>query len=229
MAFCRNRSICPVRMSQTGRNVTSAPWAYSEEPWMLTVRIVLAAAVVAASCASCADRTGAATPTNSAKPSESIAASPTQVVPPYLSSYTAEERATYVAALRAHAAFVEQDRKFAAVGKTTQRAAAFYRRNSIDWVSDWASLAQLANNHVIVRGRTIVKWVRPVTVQVDGAGADVVVLRRCVDSSGLAVTQNGKPLAQPNLKEPHVFRVRLEKRAAETWWRVGTAKQGAPC
>ncbi len=196
---------------------------------MSTVRIVLATAIVATSCASCADRTGAATSGNSATPAASISASPTQAVPPYLASYTSEERAAYDAALTAHTAFVEQDRQFAAAGKTTQRAAAFYRRNSIDWVSDWAILAQLANNHVIVKGRTIVKWVRPVTVQVDGAGADVVVLRRCVDSSGLAVTQNGKPLAQPNLKEPHVFRVRLEKRAAETWWRIGTAKQGAPC
>lgn len=196
---------------------------------MSTVRILLATAIVVAACASCADGTGAATPSNSAKPSASVSALPTQAVPPYLASYSPEERAAYAAALMAHAAFVEQDRKFAAAGKTTQRAASFYRRNSIDWVSDWASLAQLANNHVIVRGRTIVKWVRPVTVQVDGAGADVVVLRRCVDSSGLAVTQNGKPLAQPNLKQPHVFRVRLEKRAAETWWRVGTAKQGAPC
>lgn len=196
---------------------------------MSTVRILLATAIVVASCAACSGSTRDATPSESSKSSTAISAAPTPSVPAYLASYSTDQRAAYDAALTAHAAFVEQDRKFAAVGKTTQRAATFYRRNSIDWVSDWASLAQLANNHVIVRGRTIVKWVRPVTVQVDGAGADVVVLRRCVDSSGLAVTQNGKPLAQPNLKEPHVFRVRLEKRAAETWWRVGTAKQGAPC
>lgn len=229
MAFCRDRSIRTVRMLQTGRNVTSAPWAYSEEPWMSTVRIVLATAILVASCASCADSTGAATPDNSAKPSATTSVSPTHAAPPYLASYTSAERAAYDAALTAHAAFVEQDRQFAAAGKPTQRAAAFYRRNSIDWVNDWASLAQLANNHVIVRGRTIVKWVRPLTIEVGDPGAEVVVLRRCVDSSGLVVTQNGKPLGQPNLKEPHVFRVRLEKRATETWWRVGTAKQGAPC
>ena len=150
-------------------------------------------------------------------------------MPPYLASYTSGEQRAYADALKAHSAFVERDRQFAAAGKTTKRAAAFYRQNSIDWVSDWASLAQLANNHVIVTGRTTVKWVRPVSIELDGNGADVVVLRRCVDSSGLVVTQNGERLEQPNLKVPHVFRVRLEKRAAETWWRVGTAKPGAPC
>lgn len=196
---------------------------------MSTVRTLFAVAILVAACAACSGTAGKATPSDFPKPSTSISTSPTPSVPPYLAAFTAEERGAYDNALKAHSAFVEQDRQFAAAGKTTKRAAAFYRRNSIDWVSDWASLAQLANNHVIVTGRTTVKWVRPVSIELDGNGADVVVLRRCVDSSSLVVTQNGDGLEQPNLKVPHVFRVRLEKRAAETWWRVGTAKPGAPC
>jgi hypothetical protein len=124
---------------------------------------------------------------------------------------------------------VEQDRQFAAEGKLTQRAATYYRHNSIDWVSDWASLAQLANNHAVVTGRAVVKWIRPVSIVVSGTGSDTVTIRKCVDSSGLRVTQMGKAQRQPNLIHPHVFTVRIEKHATETWWRVGNAQQGASC
>ena len=195
---------------------------------MRSARLLLAVTLLVVSCPSCSRGSGGTEPDGSPTGSTSTpSASPS--VPPYLASYSVEQRHAYDAALAAHSAFVEQDRQFAAVGKTTKQAAAYYRRNSIDWVADWATLAQLANNGVTVTGRTTVKWVRPVSIDLDGLSADVIVLRRCVDSSGLVVSQDGKRLEQPNLKIPHVFRIRLEKRAGETWWRVGTAKPGAPC
>lgn len=230
MAPRRICSIRPVRISQIGRNVTRAPWTYSEEPWMSTVRIVLATAIVATSCASCADRTGAATSGNSATPAASIAASPTQAVPPYLASYTAEERAAYSDALAAEDAFDTSNARFLAKGKTLKAASDFYHRYSIDWVQDWTNLAELANNHVTVTGKASVVWVRPLQIDLaTKSGLSVVVLRRCVDSSKVAVTQNGHPVAQPHLDKRHVLRVRMEKRTGEAWWRSGIAERGAAC
>ena len=62
-----------------------------------------------------------------------------------------------------------------------------------------------------------------------GPRGDVIVLRRCLDESGRVVTQDGKKLDQPQFKKPHIYTVRLEKRAGEDWWRSGIAEQGKPC
>ena len=213
--------------AKVGRSVTAAPCADSEEPGMPRIRLFLAVTLLVLSCASCSRDPGPSRP-NSRPSMPTVSSSPTPTIPPYLASYDSGQRSAYDEALRAHSAFVEHDRQFAAAGKTTKEAAAFYRHNSIDWVSDWAALSQLANNHVTVTGSTIVKWVRPVSIDLEGTGPDVVVLNRCVDSANLVVTQAGKKLDQPNLKVPHVFRVRVEKRSAETWWRVSMASSWSP-
>lgn len=188
---------------------------------MSAVRMFLVVAILVASCASCS---GKATSGNSPGPSTSSSTSATPSVPPYLASYTADERQAYADAVAAYATYVERNNRLLAKGKTTVGASDFYHRYSTDWATAWANLAQLANNHVTVRGHTTVTWVRPISVKLKGQGA-TVELRRCLDESALVVTQSGEPLAQPNLQKPHVYRVRLELRSAETWWRSGSAKR----
>lgn len=197
---------------------------------MSTVRTAFAVAILVASSASCSDSNGQTTPSNSPKPSTSISASPTPSVPPYLAAYTADERRAYADALVAEEAFDVRNARYLAKGQTLRAASDFYHRYSIDWVQDWTNLAELANNNVTVTGNASVVRVRPLRINLaTTGGVDVVVLRRCVDSSKLVVTQNGEPLAQPHLDKRHVVRVRMEKRTAETWWRSGIAEQGPAC
>jgi hypothetical protein len=146
-----------------------------------------------------------------------------------LNGYNAKQRNAYGAALAAQAAFDRRNARILAAGRTTKAASVFYHRYSIDWVSDWSSLAQLANNHVTVTGRSKVRWARPISIRLPGSGAAVVVLRRCVDQSQMVVTQNGTQLPQPGLKRPRIYKVRLEHRQGEGWWRSGVSQKGSPC
>jgi hypothetical protein len=189
---------------------------------------LVVATLAAAFCAACSGSTTSPPPTSSPQPSASSSAT-TPPVPPYLAAYSEAEREAYGDAVAAYSQFVEADQRFAAAGKTSKDAARFYRRHSIDWVRDWATLAQLANNGVTITGAAATVWLRPADIALNSGGGDVVVLRRCVDSSGLVVMQNGQEIEQPNLKEPHVFRVRIERNGPETWWRTGAARQGKPC
>lgn len=189
----------------------------------------LAVTLLMVLCAACSGNADVAEPSSSPEPTTSApptSASPT--VPPYLEAYSADERTAYAEAVAAYEAYVQRNNRFLAKGETTTEASDFYHRFSTDWVAAWANLAQLANNHVTVTGSTTVKRVRPAKIELASAKA-VVVLLRCLDESKLVVAQNGQPLDQPNLKEPHVYRVRVEKRAGETWWRSGIAEQGKPC
>jgi hypothetical protein len=197
---------------------------------MFFSRVVLAT-FIAALCAGCGTGHDDSTLPS---PSTGASTSPTQTpsrdtVPAYLKAYSVKQRKAYGAALSAQDAFDRRNARILAAGKTTKAASVFYHRYSIDWVSDWSSLAQLANNHVTVTGQTKVRWARPISIRLPGSGTSVVVLRRCVDQSHVVVSQNGSQLPQPELKRPRIYRVRLEQRNGEEWWRSGVAKKGSPC
>ncbi|MGE0170446.1 hypothetical protein [Nocardioides sp.] len=131
--------------------------------------------------------------------------------------------------MAAYTQFVDADQRFVAAGKTTNEAASFYRRRSIDWVHYWATLAQLGQGGVTISGETVTVWMRPEDVTVGSTGNYVVLLRRWVDASALVVKQDGREVEQPNLQKPHVLHIRLERRQSETWWRVGSPRQCKPC
>jgi hypothetical protein len=189
------------------------------------LRYLVIASVLVMACAACDGTTdGAEPPTSPA----STAPSSSQSVPGYLERYSPEERAAYDDAVAAYTKYVARDDRLLAEGETTRAASRFYRRYSIDWVSNWASLGQLANNDVTVRGHAKVIWTRPKEIALE-ASPDVVVLRQCLDQANVVVVQGGQKLEQPQFKTPHVFQVRLEKRADESWWRAGSAAQGAQC
>lgn len=229
MSCARNVLRCSGRLPKVGRSVTSAPCADSGELGM--PRTLFVASILMVACAACGGNDDAADPTETPLPTTSAHSTPTSpspTIPTYLETYGADDRAAYADAVTAYSKFLKTNAGFIARGHTTKDASAFYHRFSIDWVSAWANLAQLANNHVTVTGTTTVKWVRPVSIAV-GQKKTAVVLRRCLDESAVVVTQNGKKLDQPNLKAPHVYRVRLEKRVGETWWRAGSAGQGKKC
>ena len=199
---------------------------------MPRVGVVLVATVLVLSCAGCSREPdgpigGKPKPSTTSSATSSLTASPT--VPADLVKYTPEEQAAYEAALAAYGDFTKHNTRFLAKGQTTKTASRFYHRYSIDWVEAWANLAQLANNGVRVTGATTVVWFHPKRIAVGPDGSAEVVLRRCLDESDVVVTQDGKPRAQPNLKEPHVYRVSLERKSTETWWRSGSAKQGPRC
>lgn len=130
--------------------------------------------------------------------------------------------------MSAYDAYIRRNNRLLAKGKATTDAIDFYRRYSADWMAAWDSLGQLADNNVTVTGPTTVNWVRPVKVTL-GVGRTTVLMRRCLDTSKVVVTQNGRPLDQPHLEKPHVYRVRMEKSAEENWWRASAAEQGPPC
>lgn len=182
-------------------------------------------------CASCSQTTADPDPsppsTSSSTPT--VSPTPTPTLPAYLAKYTPEERKAYAEAIANYSRFLRRNSEFLAAGATTKQANKFYRRYSIDWVVSWANLAQLANNNVKVHGTARELWVRPAEIELKPSGRAVVSLRRCLDEHEIVVRQNGKRLPQPQLKVPHVYRVALEKRVGETWWRSGVAEQGSPC
>lgn len=200
---------------------------------MLRSRLVLTTFLLIV-CAGCSDDDPAASPASDpqstpASSSTPISSAPTSSVPPELAGYGEHERAAYVAAIPEYDAFVKRNEKFYAAGRTTVGAKKFYQRYAIDWSTSWGDLAQVANNNATVTGTTKTVWTKPSSIKLGAPTGDVIVLTRCLDESGRIVTQNGRTVEQPQLKVPHVYTVRLEKRPGESWWRSGIAEQGRTC
>jgi hypothetical protein len=196
---------------------------------MFSSRVVLLG-LLATLCAACAAGNGDSSLSAPQRTQTSSPTSPSRdAVPSYLQTYSAEQRTAYAAAVASEAAFDRRNARILAAGKTTKAASAFYHRYSIDWASDWSSLAELANNNATVTGRTKIRWTRPIAIHLPGNGTSVVVLRRCLDQSNLVVTQNGHQLAQPQLKRPRAYKLRLVRRQGEDWWRSGISANGSPC
>jgi hypothetical protein len=207
---------------------TARPSFYSEKgPGILRPRVALATFLVVA-CAACGS--------NSVDPAPVITTSPSMTaptkassVPPELAGFTAQQRTAFEQALAAYDSFVKRSDGFYSDAQTSVAAKNFYQRMSIDWATAWSNLAQAADNHITVSGPTRVLWTRPVRIRLGTMTGDSITIHRCVDESRWVVTQNGKKLAQPELKSPHVYAVQLEKRRGETWWRSGEPTQGATC
>ena len=194
--------------------------------------VLIVGTVLVLTCASCsqdADGPNLGKPTTTTASPSTSPSLPSPTVPADLVKYAPEERAAYQAAVTAYDDFTTRNARFLAKGKTTKPASRFYHRYSIDWVEAWANLAQLTNNGVRVYGATTIVWVHPKRITVGTDGSADVVLRRCLDESGLVVSQGGKPLAQPQLKYPHIYRVSLARKSSEAWWRSGVARQGPRC
>ena len=199
---------------------------------MLRSRLVLAT-FVAVACAGCNANdsvpTSAATPTSTGEPTAQAPSDPATSVPPELAGYSDQERAAYQTAVAEYDTFVNRNDKFYAAGRTTVAAKNFYQHYAIDWSTAWGDLAEVANNEIKVTGSTKTVWTRPKSIKLDSPKGDVIDLRRCLDESGRIVTQNGRTVPQPQLRNPHVYTVRLNMRRGESWWRVGVVEQGRTC
>lgn len=219
----------PVALSRDRRSLPKLPSAHSEEPGMPRVRGLLVVTFLVASCASCsgsADSPAAETPTGTTTIAPS---SPTPTVPSGLATYSADERAAFTAAVSALHHFSTVNDRFLGQGELTKHQADFYRRNSLDWVADWANLSQFVNKKITFDGRPNEVWLRPVSIDLAAKDGYAVEVKRCLDQSGLRVFANGKKIPEPQLKVPHVYRVSVVKRSSETWWRIGQPKQGSTC
>jgi hypothetical protein len=146
-----------------------------------------------------------------------------------LATYSPDERAAFTVAIAALHRFVTTSDQFLGQGKLTKRQAAFYRRNSINWVDDWANLSQFVHKQVTYKGTPKEVWLRPVSIELTSKDGQVVEVKRCLDQSNLRVFAAGKRVPQPQLKVPHVYRISIIKKPSETWWRTGLPKQGATC
>lgn len=192
------------------------------------LRLLAVGMFTAVLCVACG---GGADPGSPQSPSS--AASVPSVESPAVSSdlagYKARQRVAYEAAVAAYSAFVKRNDRFYAVGKTTVAAKNFYQRYAISWATAWGNLAQTANNDVTVSGPTTTVWTKPMSIGLGKSNGDKITIKRCLDESKRVVRQNGKVVAQPQLKTPHIYVVRLQKRSGESWWRSGEPKQGATC
>ena len=115
---------------------------------MPRVGVVLVATVLVLSCAGCSREPdgplgGKPTPSTTSSATSSPTASPT--VPPDLVKYTPEERAAFETPLPAYVDFSRRTTDSWRSGSRRRRSQPFYHKHSIDWVEDWANLAQLAN------------------------------------------------------------------------------------
>ena len=217
------------RFRRFGRTVgCSAPCANSEELGVLRSRLVLATFLVV-TCAACSQNEASPAPSGSPDPTTSAPSAPTSTIPPELAGYSEDEQAAYEAAVTEYDAFTERNDMFYAAGETTIEAKTFYQRHAVDWSTAWGNLAQVANNNVTVTGTTKTLWTKPRSIELETAGGDVIVVRRCLDESGRVVTQDGKELEQPQFKDPHIYTIRLERRPSEDRWRSGVAEQGHTC
>lgn len=195
---------------------------------MLRSRIVLATFLMG-TCAACGHGEADPSPAVGRSPSTSAPSTSMPSIPPELQGYTTSQRAAYEAAVKAYAKFVRYDDHLYAVGKTTVGAKDFYQRYSIDWATAWANLAQVENNKVTVTGPTKVLWSKPVSIDLGKSPGDVIVLQRCLDETKRVVKQDGKRVAQPQLKKAHLYTVRLQKNTGESRWRAGEPEQGSTC
>jgi hypothetical protein len=223
-----------IQVGQAGRHGRSVAASTSvranSEAAVLRSRLVLATFVMV-TCAACSHNKAASpAPSPSPDPSTSAPSAPTSSISPELAGYNEIQRAAYKTAVNQYDAFTKRNDKFYAVGQTTGAAKKFYQRFAVDWSTAWGNLGQVANNKVTVSGATKTVWTKPRLIEVGGSSkGDVIVLRRCLDESGRVVTQNGKKLDQPQLENPHIYAVRLEKHPGENWWRSGIAEQGQTC
>lgn len=196
---------------------------------MPRLRISLATLVLLA-CAACS---GSADEAPISRPLESsLSSAPTATpssLPPELAGYSLPEREAFEAAVVALHRFSRASDRFIDQGRLTRPQAAYFRRNSINWVDDWAGLAQLVNGRITMRGDTREKWVRPLRVDLAAGDSEVVVIRRCLDQTSVRVFAEGKRVPQPQLKTPRVYRVTMLKKQSEQWWRTGLPKQGSRC
>jgi hypothetical protein len=197
------RTLRSLAISGVGRSLLGAARAYSREPGMPRVGATLAVTV--------------------------SSPSPSPSVPPDLAAYSFDERAAYVASVAALRRFSTVNDRFSAQGKLTKQQARFYRRYSIDWVGNWASQAQLVDNKITVTGEVREVWIRPVDIDLTAGRSQTVVLRRCLDQTQVRVFADRRPVPQPQLRVPHVYRLSMVKRPTEDWWRTGLPKQGDRC
>lgn len=192
------------------------------------IAIAVLGLVAVAGCSD-GDEAPDALPSFTGSPSKSPSASSSPSIPPYLEKYTPAERASYAEASAAYDEFIEREAEFAAAGRTTVKAKDFYQKYSLDWATSWGSFAYLANLGVRIFGVPETVSERPTQITLEAAKGQVVVVRRCLDSRDLKVTQNGKPSKQPQLQQRRTVTVELVQREREDWWRAGVAKQGKPC
>ncbi|MEO5652467.1 MAG: hypothetical protein ABIN79_09040 [Marmoricola sp.] len=194
--------------------------------------VLIVGTVLVLTCASCsqdADGPNLGKPTTTTASPSTSPSLPSPTVPADLVKYAPEERAAYAGAVAALRTFSAVSDRFVAQGRLTKDQAAFYRRNSIDWVQDWANLAQLVNERITFKGEPKELWLRPASIDLAAKGGQRVVLRRCLDQRRLRVFADGKAVPQPQLKVPHVYRVTMIKKGAEAKWRTGIPRQGPKC
>ena len=214
-------------------SMSSITVADSEEPSMLR-SLTVVAFLVALSCAGCTGQADEPAPTvspSSAAPTITPSTTPTTTpsAEPTLEGYSEEEAAAYEAAVLAYDRFAKRSDRLYEEGATTNAAKEFFQRFSIDWSRAWGDLAQIANSGVTVAGSTKTVSTKPESIELDTKAGDVVVLRRCLDESGRVVTQGGEEIDQPQLQQPHIYTVRMERRPRESRWRSGVAEQEGTC
>lgn len=192
--------------------------------------LISLATLVLLACAACGRSSGEA-PTSRRLESAPSSASPapSSSVSPELAGYTLPEREAFEAALVALHRFSRASDGFISQGRLTRSQATYFRRNSINWVDDWAGLAQLVNGRITMRGDTREEWARPSRVDLSAAVGEVVVIRRCLDQTSVRVFADGKRVPQPQLRTPRVYQVKMLKKQSEQWWRTGLPRQGSRC
>jgi hypothetical protein len=196
---------------------------------MRRLRGALAVSLLVVSCAGCSENAGEAKPPNLPESSTMTQSSPSSPVPSARAKYSAAQRAALTDAVDALHRFTRINDRFLKQGVLTKRQAAFYRKNSTNWVDDWANLSKLVNSRITFKGSSTEVWLRPLSIKLAARNGQRVSVRRCLDESRLRVFADGKEVAQPQLKNPHVYEVSMAKRSGESWWRVGLPQQGETC
>jgi hypothetical protein len=181
-------------------------------------------------CAGCGDDgSPSADPTASAPTSEATTTSATpSPVPAYLEGFSAEERQAYDDAVQAYEAFSDQQATFMAAGKATAEAKRFYRRQTADWRTFWATLQQRESNGVRIKGAGETLRIRPAKIRLHDDGTGSVSLNVCGISSGVRVLQNGTPVPQPK-PVPRIVRVGMVSLDTGPRWLVLYERVGPKC
>jgi len=159
----------------------------------------------------------------------SASSSPTEpAVPPYLASYTKEERAAYDAAIRDYESFSDRQARINAKGKARESAKLFYRQRTAAWQTYWARLRANESQglQIIGKGRTL--RIRPADIELYQGGGGQVDLRVCGVAEDVEVLVGGEPVPQPTPK-PTIVRVRMVHLPDEAVWRVLSERVGPTC
>ena len=131
---------CGIRSNAHTVEITSAPSRGSVN--MSRTRFAAIATFMVLSCAGCSlGGSPSADPSTSPMTSSPTptTATPT-AVPAYLERFSAAERQAYADAVQAYKDFSDQQDTYMASGKATPEAKRFYRRNTADWQTFWATL-----------------------------------------------------------------------------------------